>query len=98
MCPCLKPLDDTLKTRGVKETFRGEAWSEDCREWAYYRVVLAKPAVRVFFQLPDSVIDHEHLGTHDGAESGFVCTLHKDAVMGEHPARASTGVETFDPH
>ncbi|WP_175414752.1 hypothetical protein [Nibricoccus aquaticus] len=97
MCPCLKPLDDALKLRGAKETFRGQAWSENCREWAYYQVVLVQPSVRAFYQLPDSVVDHAHLGTHDGAESGFVCTLHHDAIMGEHPARARAGIATIDP-
>jgi hypothetical protein len=97
MCPCLTPLDDALKLRGAKETFRGKAWSENCREWVYYKVVFKPQSVRTYFQLPDSVAHHEHLGTHDGAESGFVCTLHHDAVMGEHPARSSEGVETFDP-
>ena len=28
MCPCLKPLDDLLKKRGYKESFRGQAWSQ----------------------------------------------------------------------
>jgi hypothetical protein len=97
MCPCLTPLDDALNLRGAKETFRGKAWSENCREWVYYKVVFKPQSVRTYFQLPDSVAHHENLGTHDGAESGFVCTLHHDAVMGEHPVRASKGVETFDP-
>jgi hypothetical protein len=31
------------------------------------------------------VVEHEHRGTHDGQEAGFVCSEHQDGVMGVHP-------------
>ena len=96
MCPCLKSLDDALKQRGLKESFRGQAWSMKCREWVYYPVVFDKPRVREVFALPATVVDHIHRGTHDGAESGFVCKLHDDAVMGQHPDVASSRAVRFD--
>jgi hypothetical protein len=96
MCPCLKPLDDLLKKRGHKESFRGQAWSQKCREWAYYPVVFDKASVRMLLSIPTTVVDHDHRGTHDGSESGFVCTLHDDAVMGDHPDVASSSAVRFD--
>lgn len=96
MCPCLQPLDDLLKQRGLKESFRGQAWSMKCREWVYYPVVLDLARVRGALSLPTTVIDHIHRGTHDGAESGFVCTLHDDAVMGQHPDLASASAVRFN--
>lgn len=96
MCPCLQPLDQLLQARGVKESFRGQAWSMKCREWAYYPVVLDRARVREALSLPATVVDHVHRGTHDGAEAGFVCTLHDDAVMGEHPEVASSRRPLFD--
>lgn len=96
MCPCLKPLDDLLKARGYQENFRGQPWSVKCREWVYYPVVFDQPGVRSRLSLPASVKDHEHRGTHDGSEAGFVCSLHDDAVMGEHPGVASERTAKFD--
>jgi len=40
------------------------------------------------------VHDHDHLGTHDGQESGFVCTACDDAIMGVHE-RYAAGYPTF---
>lgn len=95
MCPCLKPLDEALKATGVRETFRGQAWSKNCREWVYYPMVLKRAEVRESYHFPETVTDHEHLGTHEGAEAGFICTLHQDAIMGEHPKQASTASRVF---
>lgn len=97
MCPCLTPLDHALKAHGFKEDFRGAPWSKNCREWVYYDVLLDKPAVRAFFSLPGTITDHDHCGTHDGAESGFFCTRHNDGVMGVHPKMRAKRTTVFSP-
>jgi len=97
MCECLQSLDDALKNAGFKETFRGRAWGLNCREWAYFDVLLSMPEIRKRFDLPQHVRDHKHLGTHDGAEAGFVCELHDDAIMGVHPSMARGGTRSYTP-
>ena len=85
LCDCLKRLERALLENEIRETARGELWSEDCREWAYFDCVLDLVKLRERFGLPGHVSDHEHRGTHDGSEKGFYCQNHKDGVMGLHP-------------
>ncbi|MEM9345344.1 MAG: hypothetical protein AAGB26_01880 [Planctomycetota bacterium] len=84
-CEYLAPLEDSIVEEGIAETYSGQAWSENCRMWVYFRCVLDLASLRKRFDLPDFVKDHSHFGTHDGQESGFVCTCCNDAVMGHHP-------------
>lgn len=85
VCEHLAALEQELIARGVEETYRGQAWSQNCREWAYFACVLDLPALRARFQFSPWVSDHVHRGTHDGAEAGFVCGQCHDAIMGGHP-------------
>lgn len=97
LCPHLSELDEAIKAKGIEETFRGEAWSKNCREWVYYACYLKRDDLRKLFHLADCVLDHEHLGTHDGAEEGFFCAEHRDGIMGVHRAHLTqTGVPVFD--
>lgn len=73
-----------MQARGIKETFRGQAWSDNCREWVYFECVLDLAALRARFDFAPFVADHVHRGTHDGAEAGFVCNQCDDAIMGAH--------------
>jgi hypothetical protein len=88
LCEHLAPLEKELHTAGIQETFRGQAWSSNCREWVYFACYLDREAIRARMQLADCVKDHEHRGTHDGQEAGFVCTACNDAIMGVHPSEA----------
>ena len=36
LCDHLKPLEAELKQSGIKEAYRGQAWSHNCREWVYF--------------------------------------------------------------
>jgi len=90
MCEHLAPLEAALLAAGMRVTFRGKAWSDNCREWVYFDCLLDRTALRRRFPFPPSVTDHERLGTHDGQEAGFVCTACKDAVMGLHPSCAGS--------
>src|SRR5262249_35811340 len=67
---------------GIRETFRGGAWSNDCREWVSFDCVI--DAVRRRFALAACVSEHSHRGTHDGEERGLVCKECHDGVMGHH--------------
>ncbi|HKE57910.1 MAG TPA: hypothetical protein VKB46_14455 [Pyrinomonadaceae bacterium] len=82
VCEHLSPLEQALLNRGITETFRGQAWSMNCREWVYFDCFLDLDSIRRHLSFPDFVQDHSHRGTHDGQERGLVCTVCKDAIMG----------------
>jgi len=84
VCKHLKPVEDVLIEAGIEETFRGQAWLKNFREWVYFRCVLNRASLRERLGLPPCVVDHEHLGTHDGQEAGFICELCHDGIMGTH--------------
>jgi len=94
VCEHLAELEAALAAAGVRELSRGQAWSRSCREWVYFDCVLDRAALRARMALAGCVEDHEHVGTHDGTEAGFVCTACHDGVMGRHPAHAA-GSTTF---
>lgn len=85
ICEHLRALETELLAAGIEETYRGQPWSRNCREWVYYHCVLDRAALRARLSFDACVVDHEHLGTHDGTEAGFVCERCHDAVMGRHP-------------
>ena len=85
MCEHLVRLDDELKNKGIQETFRGKAWSENCREWVYYDCVLSLDKLKKRFNFPDFVKVHINDDNKSGMESGFYCELCKDGVIGIHP-------------
>ena len=91
-CHYLRPLEHELAARGVRETFRGQAWSSNCREWIYFDCWLDLASIRARLSLPPCVEDHEHRGTHDGSERGFVCRECQDAVMGLIEPRESSPI------
>jgi hypothetical protein len=73
LCEHLSALEREIIARGEEETFRGEAWTDNCREWVYVDCVLDLVALRARFSFAPCVIDHQHRGTHDGREFGFGC-------------------------
>jgi hypothetical protein len=75
-------LEQAILAAGIKELSRGQAWSINCREWVYFDCFVDTAAVRGAFLLAECVREHEHRGTHDGQERGFVCSRCHDAVMG----------------
>ncbi len=95
MCEHLQALDNAIKARGITETFRGKAWSNNCREWVYYDCVLNMQEVRARYELPGFIKAHVNDDFKSGPERGFVCTLCQDAVMGVHP-RLSEGKIVFE--
>lgn len=89
LCPHLAALERALLAAGIPLTFRGQPWSSNCREWVYFDCWLDRPSLRARLQLDECVIDHEHRGTHDGQEAGFVCSQCWDGIMGRHAASKS---------
>ena len=88
-CVHLIAVETALIDAGVRETFRGQAWSENVREWVYFDITLDLARLRRTFDLPDFIEEHRHKGTHDGQEAGVVCTHCQDGVMGHHPSYRS---------
>jgi hypothetical protein len=83
-CEHLNPLEQAIIATGIRETFRGKAWSLNCREWVYFDCFIDTAAVRQSLTIPSCVVDHSHRGTHDGQEKGFVCSECHDAIMGRY--------------
>ena len=84
LCEHLAELEQALIAAGVPITFRGKPWTSNCREWVYFACWLDRPAIREQFSIADCVMDHDHVGTHDGQEAGLVCGICNDAIMGVH--------------
>jgi hypothetical protein len=82
LCEHLRALELALLDSGARESFRGQAWSENCREWVYFDVRLDLPALRRRFALPACVQAHENDDPRSGLERGFVCQQCHDGVMG----------------
>jgi hypothetical protein len=84
ICEHLRPLEQAMVAQGIRETFRGQAWSSNCREWVYFDCFIDAPTVRQKISLPECVQDHSHQGTHDGEENGFTCSACHDGIMGTY--------------
>lgn len=81
--------------RNIRETYRGQAWGDNCREWVYFDCVFADlPRTLERLQLDrDKLEIHSHFGTHDGQEYGIICKDCRDAIMGVHPDSEYKAVE-----
>ena len=88
ICEHLQPLERAIRAQGIRATYRGQAWTENCREWVYFDCFIDTEAVRKSMPLADCVHEHSHRGTHDGQERGFECSLCKDGVMGAYEPQA----------
>ena len=91
-CEHLRTLEQAILARGIRETFRGAAWSRNCREWVYFDCYIDIEATRSRFALADCVHVHQHRGTHDGQERGFVCLQCHDGIMGRYAPEAGMPV------
>lgn len=96
ICTHLKPLENDLIAKAIPITFRGQAWSRNCHEWVYFNCYLDRKSIEIKYNFPDFIVYHEHLGTHDGQEAGFICTKCQDGIMGHH-IRNSKGRIIYKP-
>jgi len=88
VCEHLIALEQAILAVGIRETFRGQAWSSNCREWVCFDCFIDTDAVSRKLALADCVRQHLHRGTHDGQERGFVCSRCNDGIMGAYDRRA----------
>jgi hypothetical protein len=84
LCRHLAELERQLIDAGIPLTFRGQAWTNNCREWAYFACWLDGPALRRRLHLDHCVVDHVNDDPRSGRESGLVCSECHDAVIGVH--------------
>lgn len=86
-CNHLNILEKELLNQRIKVTYRGQAWSKNCREWVYFDCLfsdLDKTIQRL--NLDRKIVKiHSHFGTHDGQEYGLVCAKCNDGILGYHP-------------
>jgi hypothetical protein len=82
VCKHLRPLEQELVSLGIKETFRSQVWSENCREWVYFDCVLDLASLRKRLALHYCVVEHVNDDTRTGRERGFKCTQHCDGIIG----------------
>ena len=92
-CEHLRQLEQAMLSGGMRETYRGQAWSKNCREWVYFDCFIDAASIRQKFNLATCVSDHAHRGTHDGQERGFICSSCWDAIMGAY--EPSDGLAVF---
>lgn len=81
-CEHLRKLEEELLASGMKETYRGTPWTDNCREWVYFDVVLDTHAVKARMGFAPCVTVHENLDPRSGTERGFYCTRCRDAIIG----------------
>lgn len=86
MCEHLLPLENELKSLHIKETFRGEAWSDNCRDWVYFDCYLNCKSIISRLKLPEFITHTTNDDPRSGLEEGLVCNNCKDAIMGYHRA------------
>jgi hypothetical protein len=82
MCEHLVQLEKELKQLKIKETYRGQAWTKNCREWVYYDCYFDIEQLRKRFNFPGFIKHHFNNDNKSGLEEGFVCELCNDAIMG----------------
>jgi hypothetical protein len=86
VCEHLIEVERALAAAGHTETFRGQAWSDNCREWVYFDTVLDLEALRRDHHLDPAVVeDHRNEDPKSGTEQGLVCSVHHDGVIGLLP-------------
>jgi hypothetical protein len=85
VCAHLAAVEAEVVASGAKETYRGQPWSDNCREWVYFDVVLDVDALRRRLKLAPCVEVHENTDPRSGTERGLVCTRHQDGVIGLLP-------------
>lgn len=95
LCNHLQPLESAILAQRIKETFRGQPWSNSCREWVYFDCLLNIEAIKQEWQLPACVNISKNDDPRSGCELGFYCTVHQDGIMGVHPAHAANGAVLF---
>ena len=96
ICSHLAELERRLIAQGFREIYRRNYDTTEFRLWVWFDCFIPLAETRAQLSLPDCVEEMEHIGTHDGQEAGFVCSVHHDGVMGHHRLSGARA-PTFDP-
>lgn len=88
-CEHLSELESELIGRGIPVTYRGQAWSHNCREWVYFDCYLDVESIRARLQLAGCVEAHFNDDPRSGVERGLVCSMHYDGIIGLHQPAAN---------
>lgn len=83
VCEHLAALEAELAARDVTETYRGQPWTANCREWVYFDIVFETDSVARRLELGPTVVVHENNDKRSGLERGFVCEACKDGIIGQ---------------
>jgi len=67
MCEHLQTLEQEIKAKGIKETSRGQAWTDNCREWVYFDCYLDTEKIKSRLSLPEFIVRH----VNEDPKSGY---------------------------
>ncbi|MCP4160394.1 MAG: hypothetical protein GY760_09995 [Deltaproteobacteria bacterium] len=90
LCEHLKEIEEEIIKNDYTETFRGKSWTDNCREWVYFDVVLDLKKLNENFKLNPCIEFHENTDPRSGLEKGLFCSKCQDGIMGN-----ISGEETF---
>jgi hypothetical protein len=82
MCRHLIELDNYIKRKGIKELFRGKAWSENCNEWVFYDRIIDIDKIKEKIKPDKCVTVHKYYDIKIANELGFFCSNCNDAIIG----------------
>jgi hypothetical protein len=85
MCIHLQPAEAYIKSKGIPEFWRGQPWTDNCREWIYFDCFFNPAELKAKLKLDECVQVHDYFDIKAGSERGLVCDTCKDGVMGIHP-------------
>lgn len=92
MCAHLRAAEVAVHEAGLRETYRGQPWTDRCRTWVYFDgVVPITDLLDRGLYDPAVVTVHANLDQRSGTEMGLYCNEHHDGLMGLLPP-GTTGV------
>jgi hypothetical protein len=80
MCIHLIDLDNYIKDKGIKEIFRGKAWSKNCNEWVYYDCIIDIEKIKGEIIMDNCITIHEYNDIKIANELGFFVMIVKMAL------------------
>lgn len=89
VCTHLRAAEQVLRGAGLRETHRGQVWTDHCRTWVYFDGVLPIDdllARRLYD--PTVVSVHANTDPRSGTERGLYCEADHDGLMGWLPSTA----------
>lgn len=92
----LDKLYKELRIKDIEITYRGQPWTDNCREWVYFDCYFDYEKLHARLEMSDCVIHHINDDPHSGLEEGFYCETCKDAIIGIHRNNIVQGKPTIE--